>query len=217
MNCKEIFETMLSEQYDRSLYCNNGSLAAILAERADKRRRLSLHRRVLIIVMIVLVAVMTLGGFFVYNVIFYSDSTSDPDFVNFSAAAVSGAPEKIEHYYSISFPEGYYPDSTQRIFCTDTLYLVSYTDGNDGHISFAQHAINSFSIGYEKGTFEIINNYEDKTIDLYILGGNLISRLWTDGSYIYEVTARRELFELIDMKRLHEIYPEVHDFVYYWG
>lgn len=218
MNYREIFEAALSGAYSSASCSDSGRLFDIVTERAKApaKKSTALKRNVIIAVVIA-AAVLICGGFAVFGVIFYTDSTSDPYFINFSAAANSAAPVKIEHYYSISFPEGFYPDSTQRMYCTDTLYSVSYTDGNDGHITFAQYAINSFSIGYEKDTFEIVNNFADKTIDLHIIDGKIMTRLWTDGNYIYEVTAAKELFGLIELKKLHEVYPEVHDLVYYWG
>lgn len=173
------------------------------------KKSVPFRRRRTFILIAVIAAVIAVCGFATLRILFVADDT-DEYWMTLTSMA-RNAPETIEHYYLPELPEGFYPDDSSQNFCNEQSYTAAFTDGFY-HLYFSQHTASIFRIGFNKEAVTVVNNISDGTIDVYNENIGLVSRIWTDGEYIYEVGGCLDYYEMKEFKKLHEVYPE-----YYTG
>lgn len=169
------------------------------------KKALPLRSRTRLALIAVIAAVIALCGFATFNILFVADK-SDETWVMLSGSAAD-APETILRYYQPALPYGFYPDKSYNSICTDKMYTVGFTNGKY-HFYFTQSTAADYKIGFEKGEVNIVSNISEDTIDVYYNSCDLVSRIWSDGEYVYEISGCTYFYESTEFKTLYEVFPQ---------
>lgn len=210
---EEVMDEMYPETDEEHVFSKRFDRRIKKLARLDKMPKIRLNRKtVRLLIIAVLLAVVAVCGFITTNVIFGIEECRYVPGFTAVKAELGGAPKRIERYYELTPPEGFWRDMELR--CTDEEYQVQYTNG-EVFYTYAQYTEDSFYISYPSETNLSFEYGRDNcTVDVRYTGyGELLaSHFWSDGEYIYAVIGRIEGFDFSKLNDcMTEVFPEPQD------
>lgn len=165
------------------------------------------QKTVRLLVIAVLLAAAAICGFITTNVLYHVDNTAENfGFTIVKAELGANAPKTIQHYYELAPPPGFYKLSEE--VCTEQMYEVNYTDGNVFY-QYYQYTQDGFFIGFEKESTVIEYGVSGELDARMTAEGALIAtHIWSDGTYIYQLSGRIEGFDFGRLDSMTEVFPE---------